>query len=115
MVFDSLILPLRGLQRRQGQREMEACPLPGLAVDADLAAVTLYDLTTDVQPEAGPADRALGLGHAIETLEHLRHMLGGDPRAPVFHFDPHRLAPPPGAQLDRRPPGALGGLREHVV
>src|SRR3970282_111939 len=111
MVLGSLISVLRGLQGRQGQREEEARPPPRLAVDADLAAVTLHDLTTDVEPQAGPAHGALGLGDAVETLEHLRPMLGGDPWAPVVDFDHHRFVLAPGAQLYRRPRGVLGGVR----
>ena len=62
----------------------------GPAVDvrgADRAAVLLGDLADDGQPQAG-ARPAAGIRAAVEAVEDVRQVLGGDASAVVADADP---------------------------
>jgi len=69
--------------RCPGKSEVERRTLPRSRLDPDPSPVSLHDLLTDRQPDAGPG----GLGSAMEALENLEDPVG------VLHGDSNSVVP----------------------
>src|SRR5262245_43103974 len=93
------------------QRHAEGCPLPDLAVHANLTAHRLNQVLHDGQTQTGAAGFAsASLVHAIEPLENAVHVRFWNAHAGIFHFKAHGVvggtpthgdAPAVGRVLDR--------------
>src|SRR5688500_19046966 len=71
---------LRARRQRQLELEVEARPLAGRGVDAELAAHPAHELAADRQRQPRARERELpGLHPATECIEERRQHLGGNP------------------------------------
>src|SRR5437763_448289 len=71
----------------QRQVERRAAPRPG-ALGPDFAALRINQVPCDRQPNPSAAAPARPrFVHAVETLEDMREMFGGDPDPAVLHTD----------------------------
>src|SRR5438046_1677361 len=67
----------------------EGRSLPGLALEADPAAVGLDDLASERKAETGPGDALRGRTAAVELGEHLLLLFGRDAETPVARSEEH--------------------------
>src|SRR3989442_13847002 len=68
------------------QRKSKTSPFSRLALDNDLAAVSLHHLLHDSQTQSGATGGACGRGvRAIETFKEVRQMFGCNDNSGILH------------------------------
>src|SRR5689334_21759917 len=88
------------------QREPHHRTTAGASVRADLAAVRAGEVPHEAQAEAGAAHFA-GVARAVEALEHVVELAGGNAAAAVAHLDDRLVAGGRERQLDLVLAGAV--------
>src|SRR4051812_31184460 len=106
----------RGLLGSERHGEPERRSVPGLAIDADVAAVRMDDLARDEQPEAGSAGRSARDGDVL--VEDRLPVVRRDARAVIVDLEAEDVALGQAADRDGPAGGAVADrvadeVREH--